>query len=83
MEECCELAHVASKMKRFTPDSDYDGITNREKLQKEYNDVLAIVKMLYTEGIDAHDDLELIEAKKQKVEKFLEDSKRLGTLTDD
>lgn len=83
MEECNELAKDAAKALRFTPDSDYDGITNRQKLQREYNDVLAVVEMLYNEGIEMYDDNELIEEKQKKVERFLLDSKRCGTLTDD
>lgn len=82
MEECNELAKDAAKALRFTPDSNYDGITNREKLQREYNDVLAVVEMLYDEGINMYDDPELIEAKQKKVERFLIDSKKLGTLTE-
>jgi len=82
MEECAELAQAASKAIRFSPDSNYDGITNREKLQNEYNDVLAVVEMLHDDGIEMYDDPELIDAKQQKVEKFLKDSKRIGTLTE-
>jgi len=83
MEECTELAHAASKALRFGPGSDYDGITNREKLLREYNDILAVVEMLNDDGVgDMYEDADLIEAKKKKIARFLRDSKRIGTLVE-
>jgi len=77
MEECAELSQEAAKILRF-------GHTKEKgvRFQKEYNDVLAAVEMLYKEGIDAHDDNDLVEAKQAKVEKYLLESKKLGTLSD-
>jgi len=80
MEECNELAKDAAKSLRFTPESDYDGITNREKLQREFNDLLAIVEMLRSEGIFIYRDENLIRKKIEKVEHFFNDSKECGTL---
>ena len=80
MEECMEFAKDASKSLRFSPDSNYDGVTNREKLQREYNDILGTLELLEAEGIHVTRDENLIQAKINKIECFLEDSKRIGTL---
>jgi hypothetical protein len=84
MEECNELAKVASKSARFSPESDYDGITNRVKLQNEYNDLLAMIDLLHSEiGVVMTRDEALVQAKKEKFENMLLDSKQLGTLGND
>lgn len=81
MEECGELAKVASKSVRFSPDSDYDGITNRAKLQNEYNDLLAMIDLLHDEiGVVMIRDEDLIAAKKEKFELMLKDSEQMGAL---
>jgi len=83
MEECNELSKDAAKALRFTPLSNYDGITNSEKMHREYNDILAVVEMLNDDGVvDIYEDADRIEAKKMKVNRFLKDSKKCGTLTE-
>jgi len=83
MEECNELSKDAAKTLRFGADSDYDGITNSQKMQNEYNDILAVVEMLNSDGVvDMYEDADLIEAKKKKITRFLRDSKRIGTLVE-
>lgn len=84
MEECSEFAKDASKTARFTKDSDWDGLTNAQKLQREFNDLLAMIDLLEDElDIELFRDEALVQAKKEKFERMLLESKRLGTLTDD
>jgi NTP pyrophosphatase (non-canonical NTP hydrolase) len=94
IEECQELAKDAAKALRFgtldrkTMDptkvnTDPDEPTNADRMEKEFNDIVAIVYMLRDEYPDefnmqesALDQLE----KKRKVEKYLEYSAMVGTL---
>ena len=81
MEECCEVAQEVSKAKRFGINEQRDLPTsNHERIQKEFNDLLAIVDMLNDEGMDFHRDPKLIRMKRAKVEKYLLYSKKCGTL---
>lgn len=83
-EECGETAQRATKALRFginevQPGQDQD---NSERLIYEFNDIVAMMEMLQEEGIvDRIIDLEYIEKKKAKVEKYLLLSKEQGTLT--
>ncbi|WP_347989459.1 hypothetical protein [Methylomonas sp. AM2-LC] len=85
-EECSEVAQRASKAARFSMDEVQPGqdLTNEERIFEEMNDVLAIYEMIVTErqgkcGLSRTK----IEAKKQKVERFLNYSnKACGTLND-
>lgn len=81
-EECAEVQQAVAKILRFGPDSDYDGITNRKKLQNEFNDVLALADMLKQEDIIIKRDDARIYNKQEKVNRFLKDSKQIGTLND-
>lgn len=82
-EEGTEISQATSKALRF-------GIheklklpeTNQERMQKEYNDLLAMAQMLNEEdlGINLYQDDELIKRKKEKVERYLLYSKECGTL---
>jgi len=55
----------------------------RERLQAELNEIFALVEMLADEGISVYKQKHLICAKKDKVERFLLESKRLGTLQEE
>jgi len=76
-EECSEVHKETCKILRF-------GLTaeKRDRLQAEYNEILAMLDMLANEGIVVYKMPHIIAAKKEKVEKFLLESKELGTLTD-
>jgi len=82
-EECAELIQEASKAKRFGIDEQRDlSTSNRERMQKEFNDVLAMIEMLndfYRDNVFST-DATLIRLKKIKVEKYLQYSKECGTL---
>ena len=84
MEECSELQQATSKAKRFglNDRGQPDSPTNAEQMQKEFNDILAVVDMLNDSGMDLHRDPKLVREKMQRVEKYLLYSKERGTLTD-
>lgn len=84
IEEAGEVAHAASKVSRFTAQDSYQ-VTDKSNLAKfidEMNDLVAIVEMLedyFPEIKDMIDDTK-IDAKKQRVEFFMERSRILGVL---
>lgn len=95
-EECSELHQELCKALRFGVNEQRDLPTsNAQRIFKEFNDLLAMVEMVNTSVVIApfngvtygsygimYKDNSLIEAKKEKVEKYLLYSKELGTLTD-
>ena len=50
MEECAEVIQACSKVMRFGPDSEYDGKTAREHLEKELGDLYCMIDLIH-----AHD----------------------------
>ena len=82
-EECSELHQETCKALRFGIHEQRDLPTsNRERMQKEYNDLLAMVELLNWEdrSIDLHRDDTMIAAKKAKVARYLLYSGEQGTL---
>lgn len=83
-EECNEVAQEIAKILRFGLNDShplYSG-SNRDRLSEEFNDILAITEMLEDHhGIDFSRYSGMIEGKKIKVAKYLEVSRKLGTLT--
>lgn len=88
-EECAEVAQNASKAQRFGLDDCEPGqqLTNEERIWNELNDLHAVAEMLLKEREFANNgqsrglDKGKIEAKKQRVEKYLLYSEARGTLT--
>ena len=74
-EECGEVHKETCKILRFKFDH-----AKWMRLQQEYNEVLAMFEMLADEGIVVLEHEHLKQAKKDKVEKYLLESKELGTL---
>lgn len=72
-EECTEVGQRATKAIRFTldekePDQD---LTNKERLIQEFNDLYGVMCVLQQEKVfDDFLDLEAIEKKMLKIEKF-------------
>ena len=81
-EECSELHQETCKALRFGIHEQRDLPTsNHERMQKEYTDLLAMINMLNAEGLALYYDATLVQAKREKVEKYLLYSKECGTLT--
>lgn len=80
MEECAEVAQEASKAAIFGLEEVMPGqpLTNRDRVLKELNDLWAVCEMLYLSTIDRA----AIQAKKEKVEKFMNYARSIGTLED-
>jgi len=75
-EECAEVSQCASKCIRFGIDAVYEGKTNRERLEHELGDLLAMVKLIDEESpINSDHVLACAEAKLIKVEGFMKNSK--------
>jgi hypothetical protein len=82
-EECNEVAQRAAKALRFglkDPDGSEPGqpYTNKDRLILEINDLLAVIEMVFGEQDIVSQMLK--NDKKDKVKKYLELSKKLGTL---
>lgn len=85
VEECLEVAQRATKAMCFGIDEVQPGqdLSNRERLNLEWNDLLATVELLHARtGIALYGDSDLIRAKKRKIEKFMAYSVECGCLTD-
>jgi hypothetical protein len=82
-EECSEVAKEAAKALRFGLDDKEPNqdLTNRKKIATEFNDLYAVMSMCLDAGILNDSDMLVateMEAKKQKVEKYLKYSKSVG-----
>lgn len=66
-EECGEVIVEASKAGRFGLRNNFKQLTPEERLNNEYNDVVAVIELLKAEGVNLNLDQNLIEAKKEKV----------------
>jgi len=83
IEECNETAQRATKALRFglqeiQPEQD---LTNAERIVYEFNDIVAIMELLYAEeSVPKIFDAVSAGVKKIKVEKYLAYSAELGTL---
>lgn len=86
MEECDEVSQRASKQIQFGKFEiqTKQNLTNAERLKLELIDLFAVVKLLQAAGeIPELDDVDLdkaIEEKKQKMQKYLGYSRKLGEL---
>lgn len=85
-EEAGEVIQASCKCQRF---GELDGYPNTERtnisdLIRELNDVLAVVELLQEEGVvfDGLYDRKQIEAKKERVKKWLQYSIKMGTLSE-
>jgi NTP pyrophosphatase (non-canonical NTP hydrolase) len=80
-EECCEVAHAASKCARFLPDDRHHSknTTNLEDLEMELKDLFTIIHML-EEEIKCEFDISVSQAKLEKMAHFMDYSKSVGAL---
>lgn len=80
MEECAEVQQACSKALRFGIDTAND----KDQINKEINDVEAIIHMLYVEQIlplpKWNESRKLRHKKEAKVLRYMKVSEELGTL---
>ena len=80
-EECSEVAQETSKALRFGINEQRDLPTsNRERIAYEFSQLMAMKAMLEAEGIHIPISLDVMNAKQEKVEKYLLYSEECGTL---
>lgn len=83
-EECNETAQRVSKAIRFGLGEIQEGqtLTNAERIIYEFSDTLAVMEILVKEGsLSTLFDNKVIISKKEKIEKYLNYSEEVGTLT--
>lgn len=80
MEESGEVTQAASKCNRFTPEHSYYETSNLERLKVELDDQYTLLKMIGDE-IGTTFSPKYDAAKAARVEKLLEVSRELGTLS--
>jgi len=78
-EECAEVSQVASKCVRFGLESEYNDRTNRDRLEWEIGDFMAMVRLLTEEyNLNMDNIIAAADAKLVKVEKFMRNKKGLS-----
>ena len=82
MEECAEIQHRISKMLRFGDITPY--ANNRLELNIEFNDLLAVIDLLYSDtNVELERNEDLINQKLEKINHYIKDSIEAGCLDDD
>ena len=70
-EECAEVTQAISKVFRFGMDDEYKGQTNREHLEEEVGDLLAMVDLMIEHNIIDTDSINVARAaKKDKLKQW-------------
>lgn len=87
-EEAAELAQIAIKAQQFGIEEVFGGqetpLSNRERIEAEFNDVIGVIKMLnIEEDIDIAQDTTAQTAKMNKVDKWRDYAKTLGLVVPD
>ena len=67
-EECSEVAQAISKCFRFGKDGEWEGTTNKQRMETEIGDVLAMIDILMESGYVS--DWNINEARQNKKEKL-------------
>lgn len=80
-EECTEVTHAVTKSLRFGLDDKWkDNPTNKQQISQEMADVMGTFFYLLQEGIIDPPEESLVQAKKEKIDKFMQYSRERGTL---
>ena len=71
MEECAEVTIECSKIIRFGPNSEYNGETALERLEKEIGDLICMIELLHKHDMVSYIGVEdASEAKYEKLKKW-------------
>lgn len=81
-EECSEIHKECSKALRFGLEDKEPGqsLTNAQRIIQEFNDLVAVMSMMGEDFLEGAFDLQSLEVKKMKVEKYLLYSAERGTV---
>ena len=87
-EEAAELAQIAIKAQQFGIEKVFGGqdtdLSNRERIEGEFNDVMGVIKMLFVEeGISIAQDPTAQINKMDKVDRWRSHAKTLGLVVAD
>lgn len=70
-EECAEVTQAISKIFRFGIDTTWNGRTNKQRLEEELGDLMAMMYILQATGIVSEENvLQASEAKMEKLAKW-------------
>jgi NTP pyrophosphatase (non-canonical NTP hydrolase) len=50
-EECAEVVQAISKCFRFGPDDEYNGLSNKQRLEEEVGDLLCMIRLMMDQGL--------------------------------
>jgi len=79
--EMLSLAQQVSKALRFGINEQRDfPTTNLERIESEWNDLLGSIEKLRSVGIELKPDLNAIDKKIQKIDKYCSYAKKIGTI---
>lgn len=68
-EECAEVTQAISKVFRFGFESEYNGRTNKERLEEEIGDLMCMIQLMHERGlIDAGKTVDAAENKRTKLQ---------------
>lgn len=87
-EECVEVAQRCDKALRFglrevQKSDSLQTLTNAERIHQEFTDLVAVYELLSAQGVlPLGLDRRAIDAKKDKVRRYLDYSREIGTLHD-
>ena len=71
MEECSEVIQAAAKCQRYGWDSEYEGSTARENLEKELGDLQCVVDLLHEHDVVSYTTMdEQAERKHEKLRRW-------------
>ena len=81
-DECAEITQAADKALRFGLDDQRPGgeTDNRMDIEREINDLVGVIELLVENGVTIHQHRHYIDAKKEKVLKFMDYARNKGTL---
>ena len=70
-EECAEVVQAISKCFRFGPDDEYNGLTNKQRLEEEVGDLLCMIRLMMNQGMIDENNVQKASVQKQiKLERW-------------